>query len=636
MKALSRRRQRQRGAALILFATVLILGVAWYAIGALGKAASATAERETRTGHALQAAKQALLGYAAQYAARTDFDVPGRLPCPETLGSIGTANEGSAASNCSNSSAEIGRLPWRTLGIEQPRDGHGETLWYVLGPGFRQAPINFATAGQLMLDGTMTLAYDAQTVSFTTGATVTGNTSGASARITADSDSGATGTLTLDSIVGAFVDNETITDTSGGAAVANGRLAGPVALIIAPGVAINSLNEPGAAPAGCSKVDQQASRYASPLTAAKFFECGNATGSYITVGSAPWSNDRAIAITAGELMNAISGAVADRLQRQVLPALWRWDADEQAARGKSWGTTHGLPYLPYAATFSDPTANSYCGTAGTGAARREGLPPIASTASAGCSSAWIIGTLSETRLDPFGCSLDAITQEVVCQGTRQPGAGPRATIRLTAQHVAEGFRGTIRASDIIVSHGGTPTIDSMSISSGSGTASTRIKVDWPNSVPYPAIVTVRIPNLSDAAVLSDPRLTWFLANEWHRYTYYAVSRGETVNNTNTCTSSGDTDCIQVRGLPTSTGIYWNKRLVLVLSGMPLSGQSRPSGNLSDYFEEQNQTSGDRIYRADLKVANPSALAPPHPAFNDRAAACPFQQTTDSGTAVICN
>ena len=70
-----------------------------------------------------------------------------------------------------------------------------------------------------------TLAYDGQTVNFTPGAIVTGTTSGATARIIADADSGATGTLTLRDIVGEFVDDETITDSVGGTALANGTMA---------------------------------------------------------------------------------------------------------------------------------------------------------------------------------------------------------------------------------------------------------------------------------------------------------------------------------------------------------------------------------------------------------------------------
>lgn len=77
-----------------------------------------------------------------------------------------------------------------------------------------------------------TLAYDAQTSNFTVGLLVTGGTSGAQGRIVADADGGVTGTLTLHSVTGTFVDNEIITDTAGGSATANGALvAGSVSVL---------------------------------------------------------------------------------------------------------------------------------------------------------------------------------------------------------------------------------------------------------------------------------------------------------------------------------------------------------------------------------------------------------------------
>lgn len=81
-----------------------------------------------------------------------------------------------------------------------------------------------------------TLAYDAQTANFTVGAIVTGAVSGCTARIIGDSDSGATGTLTVRSIVkganGFFVDNEALSDGSGGTATANGTLSVPVVTLL--------------------------------------------------------------------------------------------------------------------------------------------------------------------------------------------------------------------------------------------------------------------------------------------------------------------------------------------------------------------------------------------------------------------
>lgn len=69
-----------------------------------------------------------------------------------------------------------------------------------------------------------TLAYNAQASNFTVGDIVTGATSGASGRVTADADSGATGTLTFKDIIGEFVNGETLTGALGGSASANGTL----------------------------------------------------------------------------------------------------------------------------------------------------------------------------------------------------------------------------------------------------------------------------------------------------------------------------------------------------------------------------------------------------------------------------
>lgn len=69
-----------------------------------------------------------------------------------------------------------------------------------------------------------TLAYDTQTGNFTVGNVLTGGTSGATARIVADSDGGVTGTLSIQDIRGVFVDNEILTDGSTGSATCNGSV----------------------------------------------------------------------------------------------------------------------------------------------------------------------------------------------------------------------------------------------------------------------------------------------------------------------------------------------------------------------------------------------------------------------------
>jgi hypothetical protein len=65
------------------------------------------------------------------------------------------------------------------------------------------------------------LAYDAETAPFTVGATLTGGTSAATAKIERVEDSGTTGILTLSNIWGTFANNETITDSDTGSATAD-------------------------------------------------------------------------------------------------------------------------------------------------------------------------------------------------------------------------------------------------------------------------------------------------------------------------------------------------------------------------------------------------------------------------------
>ena len=96
-----------------------------------------------------------------------------------------------------------------------------------------------------------TLAYDNQTANYTVGTTIIGQTSGASATIVADSDSGTTGTLSLANVTGTFLDNETIAESGGsGSAQANGVLVEGSAALIGAATAVHSAgSNAGALPA---------------------------------------------------------------------------------------------------------------------------------------------------------------------------------------------------------------------------------------------------------------------------------------------------------------------------------------------------------------------------------------------------
>lgn len=86
-------------------------------------------------------------------------------------------------------------------------------------------PCQYVTLSSVAIGGiaaVATLAYDGQTANFVVGETVTGGMSGAVALVQADTDVGATGTLTLWVSSGAFQDNEAITGNVNGIAVVNG------------------------------------------------------------------------------------------------------------------------------------------------------------------------------------------------------------------------------------------------------------------------------------------------------------------------------------------------------------------------------------------------------------------------------
>jgi hypothetical protein len=133
---------------------VLLLGVVGWLVSGLSSA-KLEIDRDKQTADALARAKEALIGRAA-----TDDNRPGSLPCPDLVTNIvgNVPNDGNADLLSGNDCPSyLGRLPWRTLGLPDLRDGSGERLWYALSNTFRDdtsaQPINSDTPGQLVLTG---------------------------------------------------------------------------------------------------------------------------------------------------------------------------------------------------------------------------------------------------------------------------------------------------------------------------------------------------------------------------------------------------------------------------------------------------------------------------------------------------
>lgn len=105
---------------------------------------------------ALMEAREALIGFALTYR-ETHPDQFGQysegqgyLPCPD-FDNDGVADPPCGAADIS----QIGRLPWRTLGLSPLRDGAGECLWYAVSGHGKDNPkssrLNWDTPSQLTL-----------------------------------------------------------------------------------------------------------------------------------------------------------------------------------------------------------------------------------------------------------------------------------------------------------------------------------------------------------------------------------------------------------------------------------------------------------------------------------------------------
>ncbi|MBI3042468.1 MAG: hypothetical protein HYY78_06550 [Betaproteobacteria bacterium] len=119
----------QRGQA-TLITVLLVLGVAATAlVYTMVSPAKTAIESENKTAAALARARDALIGYAARNTTQ-----PGILPCPDS------DNDGDADSPCGATGVTaIGRLPWKTLGLPDLRDGSGECLWYAVSANFKNS-----------------------------------------------------------------------------------------------------------------------------------------------------------------------------------------------------------------------------------------------------------------------------------------------------------------------------------------------------------------------------------------------------------------------------------------------------------------------------------------------------------------
>jgi hypothetical protein len=614
-----KRRAHQSGAALLVLGAILAIGVSAFLVSALHSATlNETTTIRKRNAEALQEAKSALVGYVAKEVLDLSNNIPGRLPCPESPSDAGTTNEGRAGSTCDPAfptNKNVGRLPWRTLGLDKLVDASSEPLWYVVSPawvlGGATPVINSGSAGQLTVDGTGDV----------------------------------------------------------------------VAIIIAPGRPLSISPNANQTAAGCQARNQARNdRAHDPLSANNpnyldYLECENASNpipdfvfgsSVIDNASNEVLNDQVVIITAKDILNAIQGPLAERMQRTIAPLL--------SEHADKWVAAAGGKFLPYAVSFAAPpeTNPATCGAAGT----REGVLPTAVTTTAGCLSTWqnfnATGTGNSVeflgcagspvtcqfryyRLSSLGALLD-LALNLLGLGSLVGNVGNTGSITATlsadAPNAALAFRDPLAPADITVSGGLSHSMTLVPQLTGAASLAIQVPITsgsndictslvglvcnlLPGALASPNTVTVQFPQLADATVQGtqlsatvfpaphtlsllvpvngEPHY-WFFTNQWHRYTYYAVAP-----NVSAAQAGG---YFTVSGFPVANGSNNDKRFVLAAVGPAVANQNRPSTLVAEYLEGENASSGNNTFAYHVFSAS----------GNDRVATCPFA----SGAMAICN
>ena len=144
---------KQGGSALLLMLFVLLLGVSCWLL-----AGNRAAPRPEQTALALGAARDGLLSWSfarQPHAAGGNDSRPGSLPCPD-LHDPDSERSGWPGSDvletCNTAESRIGRLPWRSLGLEKLEDAAREPLWYLVAAPFHDSdngPLNSDSSAHL-------------------------------------------------------------------------------------------------------------------------------------------------------------------------------------------------------------------------------------------------------------------------------------------------------------------------------------------------------------------------------------------------------------------------------------------------------------------------------------------------------
>ena len=447
----------------------------------------------------------------------------------------------------------VGRLPWRTLGMPKLLDPAGEPLWYIVSPGWA------------LPTATSTLSINSDSL----------------------------GQLTLD-----------------------GAANTTVALIVAPGPALNVQ-----ASAGCAARAQARNALAPDYR--DYLECENAASpadtSFATRGPTASFNDQVLAVTTRDLLPGLEGAIAKRIEREIVPQL-------QSVYAGAFNVPAANPVFPYAATFANPGTDTYQGVAFA----TQGLLPFNQVTGCNpatdprCLTSLIAWWTTPVAYDAGGwgyiqyqtCYWESADVRV-CDGEYhedtalpwQPGMiiGMQATFG----NVAMGLRALDATKIQVYARDNSPdpwitiTTNASVALNANGSATVTVSGQLPNIDTMVwgtwAQYKIRLERqiIGDHPLLdpTDPTTGWFVRNEWYRLLFYGFAPGHAAiaPTPRACEDTTPT-CLSVANVAPAD----KQRALLLLAGRSLVSATRPNAIGTDYIDSAENLDGDATFEQ-LKV-----------------------------------
>jgi len=537
----------QRGFALIALLSLAALITAFLIASALNfTSADNSNQREDRSMNALRQAKAALIAYAASeqwqaYKSQTT-NQPGGLPCPNNN------DTGVSPGICPAAADRVGRLPWATIGSEDLRDASGERLWYAVSSNFYKNSANAINS-----------------------------------------------------------DTQGLLNVTGAAPASN-----VVAVVIAPGGALS----------GQDRILQHNSHlaYLEGVTVGNVGGTDSTFDTFNPIALPPvTANDRLIVITQADLMAAVEPVVAARVERDIKLYItqnysgaiayvygeWKWIGGYPFA--VPWGGGPVQPQDDYKGDSTTPTYRGLIPVSREANWVRWDTSSISVTQLAGGTGDYGTGTLT---IGPMDCSASTGSQ-ISCRIDFPGGNNDRPQIRLQATllNAARTFVNAMApGNETVRDNDGADRGWSSTISPNPWTVSSSLQVNGngtvvfegrlinANSMENRATITVPAPSYHPVSNSADTTSGWFIANQWYRQVFYAVSENGGVPGCNPRlsppTPPTSPSCLRVNNLPPSYATPDDKRAILVFAGRELNGLTPRPANLANYLESANLTAAN--------------------------------------------